>query len=551
MDACRAPLRAVGLIAAIAAAGVAWMGEAAAATLQEDSLSFSALPGETVSAPLTVTADSASAWSVRITTTNFGSVAPGTIYGSSGTVTYSYPVSGTAEVGDTFTGTITLEECANPDCTINSITTIPVTVHAGFAAAEEPGLTDRQQRVGIVLDQSCEAIADISPSERTAGQAGLLEACATVQDAGSPGAVLDELAPEEVALQWRMAQVIMQSQLFNVDGRLGRVRNGVPAVDLAGLNLAYNGQYLPADLLQYAANGVVSDGGGSGQSFSRLGVYVNGSVARGSRDGTAREQGFETDTLSLTMGGDYRLSSRLVLGAALGYARNDSELDGDAGELEVDGYTASLYGTYFRPAGYYVDAIVTYGRNSYDVTRGLGLGGGGATARSDPDGSQYLISVDGGYDITRGALTVGLQARVVYLTGSIDGYDETPSGPSASGVLLHIEEQDLESLTTELAAQLSYAISTRVGVISPTARLGWEHQFQQDSRFIAAQFLNDPTGTTFKVRTDEPDRNYFNVGAGVTAQFTRGRSAFLFVETTLGREETRYYALDAGVRLAF
>lgn len=70
-------------------------------------------------------------------------------------------------------------------------------------------------------------------------------------------------------------------------------------------------------------------------------------------------------------------------------------------------------------------------------------------------------------------------------------------------------------------------------------------------KFACAEFLNDPTRTTFGVRTDEPDRNYFNLGFGAFSQFAQGRSAFLFGETMLGRAHTALWSITAGVRLTF
>jgi len=47
------------------------------------------------------------------------------------------------------------------------------------------------------------------------------------------------------------------------------------------------------------------------------------------------------------------------------------------------------------------------------------------------------------------------------------------------------------------------------------------------------------------------DRNYFNLGADVTATLKRGASAFFYYETVLGRDNVTNHSFNAGVRFQF
>jgi len=47
------------------------------------------------------------------------------------------------------------------------------------------------------------------------------------------------------------------------------------------------------------------------------------------------------------------------------------------------------------------------------------------------------------------------------------------------------------------------------------------------------------------------DRNYFNLGADVTATLKRGASAFFYYETVLGRDNVTNRSFNAGVRFQF
>jgi hypothetical protein len=88
-------------------------------------------------------------------------------------------------------------------------------------------------------------------------------------------------------------------------------------------------------------------------------------------------------------------------------------------------------------------------------------------------------------------------------------------------------------------------------VVSPYVRAEWEHEYENDSRRISARYLADPNNNRFFVRTSSPDRDYANVGGGVTVTTPGGFSAFLDLDTILGLDDVERYLLTAGVRLQF
>jgi outer membrane autotransporter protein len=88
-------------------------------------------------------------------------------------------------------------------------------------------------------------------------------------------------------------------------------------------------------------------------------------------------------------------------------------------------------------------------------------------------------------------------------------------------------------------------------VLSPNARLEWEHQFRDNSRLLTGSLVADPVQQVFTVATDNPDRDYFNLAVGLAAQFAKGRAAFISYETVLGRSTVTNHAVTLGVRLEF
>jgi uncharacterized protein YhjY with autotransporter beta-barrel domain len=94
-------------------------------------------------------------------------------------------------------------------------------------------------------------------------------------------------------------------------------------------------------------------------------------------------------------------------------------------------------------------------------------------------------------------------------------------------------------------------MSTSHGVYIPHLLLEWEHEFKDDSRLITARFLNDPSQTSFNLKTDSPDTNFFNLGAGLSATFRGGISGFLYYETTLSQKNFSSNSVLGGVSFEF
>ncbi len=398
--------------------------------------------------------------------------------------------------------------------------------------------------------------------------------CNDVAGAGSrQEEALRAIAPEEVSSQGSVAIDSQATQLRNVGARLEALRSGarvsstvalqlgdvrLSPTQIAGLLGQGGRQDLdPAELVDRQMRRALYGGGavqepappatGSSSGLGgRLGFFVNGTLGEGNRPGTVRETGFDFDTEGLTAGVDYRLSDRSSLGVAVGYVSDDVELQADGGGLDVDGLSLSLYGTYYLEH-FYVEGMLGFGSNDFDMERVIHFLDERHVARAAPGGDQLSASVGLGYDAAVGSWTLGGFGRLDYVDVSIDGFDET----GAPGFNLSVGAQDVESLVASLGFQLGYAASVGWGVVQPTMRLGLHHQLEDDSRPIQASFVEDPGGTVFAIPTDDPDRDYFQLGLGLSAVFRGGRQAFVFYEKDLDRDDLNLYLITVGLRLEF
>ena len=240
-----------------------------------------------------------------------------------------------------------------------------------------------------------------------------------------------------------------------------------------------------------------------------------------------------------------------MVGAALGWVSTGSEL-ADGGGIDTDGWSLNLYGTWYRE-NWYVEAVVGYGRNDYRFKRVILLpepfaGRSSYVAVGSPDSDQLSAELGAGYDFRLGpAATLTGFGRLGYVDSSIDPYSETGSGAFDLG----FAGQDLESLLTETGVEITYPWSVGWGVLQPLLRVSYLHELEDDPQVIRARFLGDGAQRYFVVRSERPDRDYFNLAAGISATLPRGWATFLQYDTDLEREELDVYTLSGGFRFQF
>ncbi|MEW8324849.1 MAG: autotransporter domain-containing protein [Candidatus Thiodiazotropha taylori] len=448
------------------------------------------------------------------------------------------------------TGVIKLEATLNTtkvEFVINSI-------------AQTPGLSDNEQSVGSTLDDLCPALLDKQASANlSTAEEDLLATCNTLVSDSSTGAAatLALLAPEEVAAQGSASIEAAATQHTNVNTRLLALRRGDSGMNLSGLTVNYAGISFNRSLL----NGLLpiddrATGGGAGDDelVGRWGAFINGTINFGEMDDTEQESGFDFDTRGITFGLDYRFSNEFVAGGAIGYSRYDSDYNNASGNLEMDALSLSAYGTYYQNNNIYIDGLVQIGSNSYETSRRVNSpGSADQFGQGDTDGMEYAFNLSAGYEYHRNALTITPYGRLAYTRAEIDAYSEQASNPNAAGAgsMLRIEDQELKSMVLVVGGNLSYTLNLPSAVLMPHFRFEWEHEFSDDSRFINARFVSDPTQSSFSIETDEPDRDYFNLGLGLSAVFAHGKTGFLSYETRLSQDNVTLNRITAGIRIEF
>ena len=371
---------------------------------------------------------------------------------------------------------------------------------------------------------------------------------------------LQGMAPEENSVVQTLEVDGSQATDEEVRKRLERRRK--KNQDDEAVTMTLNGRVLTPEEL----TGVERGGGASADypSSGRWGVYLNGNIGIGDKDSSARETGFRMNSYGINGGADYQLTDQSIVGLALGYTRQDTDLNADSGFLETDSVTVSAYGSYFPSARSYVNAIVSYGHNDHDQKRTIAytiaspfVPGGTAvinqSAFSDTTSRDIGGSLEGGYDFVRNNWTLTPYARLAVADSSIDGYTEhmsDPTGPG-SGLALQIEDQSFMSITTAFGGRVATVYSAQRFDLFPQIGAEYVHEFDNDNEDTRGRLVDDTSGSVFLLPTDSPDRNYGNISAALTADFRNGWSGHVLYQGLVGYEDLNISFFEVGARLQF
>ncbi|MCG8456052.1 MAG: autotransporter outer membrane beta-barrel domain-containing protein, partial [Holophagales bacterium] len=202
---------------------------------------------------------------------------------------------------------------------------------------------------------------------------------------------------------------------------------------------------------------------------------------------------------------------------------------------------------------FYVDGVLSYGRNSYDTERVIVLpaqlaGQQRFVAVGDPDSDQIAAHVSVGYDLLLGdALTLGGFVRGSWVRADIEAYAETGS----FFFDLAFDSQEVESLLGEVGVEVTYPWSVSWGVLQPLLRVAYLHEFEDGLPAIRGRFLRDPSQRIFRLEGQAIDADFFNLAAGITATLPGGWATYFQYDTDLQRDDLDIYTLSGGFRFQF
>lgn len=367
-------------------------------------------------------------------------------------------------------------------------------------------------------------------------------------------AAVQQVSGEELAAQGSMSTQVSAGQFSNIGGRLTALRMGSDRQRLGG--------------------GASADEEASMANQDRLGWFLESSYGFGDHDQSASEDAFDYDSMSFTTGTDYNFGSAVV-GIAVGYDRYEADFDDalfvSGGDVEVEGISGSLFAGFFGD-GLTLSGIATYGSLESDLTRHViyessnaACTGCGARRRltGSPDGSYVALGLTVGYDFNVAGWDITPSISASYRDVDMDGFEETDIG--GGGLALRYDDQSIESKRSIVGIAFSRPISRTFGVLMPSVRAEWHHEFEDDVRAVRAKYVLEDSllaGASgardfgcaiscFTMLTDQADADYAVASVGVSATFPRRVQFYVFYEALLGASNLNGNSIAGGVRGQF
>ncbi|MCM2312845.1 MAG: autotransporter outer membrane beta-barrel domain-containing protein, partial [Steroidobacteraceae bacterium] len=279
------------------------------------------------------------------------------------------------------------------------------------------------------------------------------------------------------------------------------------------------------------------------------------------------ERDFEGDSRAVEIGTDYRLSERVVLGALLGLERTDYEFDAEnpgvnftpasiAGDAESDNLYLTLFGSwavggrgFLELAGGYEQGDGTYRRNSVFQESTRTLPQVNVRAAGESDTRVTWLGVNAGFDVDRGALSVGPYVGLTSTSARLDAYTERDR--SNSGLNMRFGSTTRDSLLAHAGVRASYVFSTGAGVLVPQLRVEYQHEFEDDPQTVTARFDLDTAGTEYRLKGRSVDNDAVNAGLSLSTILPNGWMPFVDYSVLFGHETFDRQRATLGLRVEF
>jgi outer membrane lipase/esterase len=202
-------------------------------------------------------------------------------------------------------------------------------------------------------------------------------------------------------------------------------------------------------------------------------------------------QGFANDSgspLGGSIGLDYRLSSGLILGAAMTVGSQIQRFS-TGGHFEQVEETPSVYVAYFGNSTW-GSAVLSYNLFQDNIQRQVPLGIFTDQNNANTTGQSLALALRGGRNVTVGRMTTGPVAGLIMQEARVYGFTET----SSTGITpLSFDRQTRESVV----GQLGWRVSVDANKWQPYMEVNWNHELACQNRMVGATLTSAEAPTYY------------------------------------------------------
>ncbi|MDD3182502.1 MAG: autotransporter outer membrane beta-barrel domain-containing protein [Alphaproteobacteria bacterium] len=286
-----------------------------------------------------------------------------------------------------------------------------------------------------------------------------------------------------------------------------------PQPNLSAMTKASSNEPAPAEEIAYGTQAVPLYETGAINPDRRWGFFITGTTGFGSDELQKTSDKTKTVTAGFTTGADYRINDQSYLGLALTYVHS-SLSTGNFGDLQSNSTALSLYGTTEYATNAYVDGYISMGYLNMDSERTLfAAGSTTGKAKTTPDGYQFAGKVETGYDYKQAAWSYGPFAGFRLAYAHFGDFTEEDAG----NFNLKVRGLDNLSAIANFGINGSHRyVMSNGGVLMPSLRIGYNHEFGDDRSNIKAEFVN-LANSSFTTKSDKKSRDWINLSPSISA----------------------------------
>ena len=269
---------------------------------------------------------------------------------------------------------------------------------------------------------------------------------------------------------------------------------------------------------------------GAAAAARGINIWAQGAYTRAENTfnaGINNDTRFKGDIWAGSVGVDYRVAPRVVVGLSGGYQNVDIDTTFNAGKLKQTGWGVTPYAVFGLNQNYFIDVSAGYWWLDNEMSRN------GNTAKANYDGTRYNLAanLNGGWSVNQWRLTAAV--GYLYVSAKDDAFRETGTAAVAA---------QQSSISTKIGqGRIGGTVGYALGAITPYALARVEHNFEQDSPAI-----NNGVGAQPKY-----DRTGYRTGVGLRFAPSSTVSGDIGANTVLGKRDQKEYTIGGTIRLAF
>ena len=384
-----------------------------------------------------------------------------------GTKTYADIVSAGTLLDGTF-DTVTGDKTLLYDySTVVDLATVDLTATKSGSFSDYAG--SNTGGVAAILDSTLNA------NTATGQMATVIDTIASMSSGAEAQQAYSELTPANIA-NTTSTTAISSSHLFSsaIQGHISKARTG-NNIAVAGLNnperwLASNSD----DAMAYIRH---RDYDTPAQGFAK--TYAS----TGDRESDGSQAGYDFEIYGTALGIDKLIDENLLAGIAFGYSNGNVSSSDNLTQNSMETFSSSIYGSWFNFDSY-IDVVVGYGHNWYDVSRKINHAGLKATSK--PESDVWSTSVTAGKAFRLADTTVEPFAGFSYALLKSRGFTESGAG----NVSLSVEKNDVDTINSILGIRIAKYIVIKEKPLATEFALAWKHDYsdrvQTNSRFVGS-----------------------------------------------------------------